>query len=208
VDRFNDRPPQKKKTGAYVSLFFLVFLSLSSTRVFPDVENTDESKTKNPEIHVTSDYLVSDRNANYAEFQGNVVATQEGSVLTSERLKITYGKEPSPGVAEEKKEDRSPVGAIETIVATGNVKMVMEDKTAWADMATFNRLDNTIILTGGNPRVVSGKSTVSGEKIILNRTTGQVSVHRGKGHRVEAFFYPDDIEKTDTPKKNNTVKSR
>lgn len=153
------------------------------------------AEKKNSELHITSDYLISDRNANYAEFQGNVVATQEGSVLTSERLKITYGNRPDTPDTPKKKDDQSPVGAIETIVASGNVKITMDDKTAWSDVATFNRADNTIILTGGNPKVVSGKSTVSGEKIIMNRTSGQVSVFRGKGQQVEAFFYQDDVDK-------------
>lgn len=161
-----------------------------------------DDEKKNTEIHITADVLVSDRNARYAEFQGHVVAIQEGSTLTSDRLKITYisrDEEPDPSGEPKKTDDdtaANPASGIETIVATGTVKMVMEDKTAWAEKATFNRMDDTITLTGGKPKVISGKSTITGETIIMNRTTGQVTVHGGANQRVEAFFYEDDMDKS------------
>lgn len=177
---------------------FLILVWLFILTPWPSfAENAPENAAPKPntEIHVTADYLISDRNARYAEFQGNVVATQQESVLTSDRLKITFLESEKDDTEKNSENTGNPAGAIDTIVATGHVKMVMEDKTAWAENATFNRVDDTIILTGGNPRVVSGKSSLTGEKIVIKRSTGQVTAFGSKNKRVDAFFNQEDVEK-------------
>ncbi|MFA6010115.1 MAG: LptA/OstA family protein [Desulfobacteraceae bacterium] len=157
------------------------------------------AKAKNDpdQIHVSADALISDRNANYAEFQGNVVTTQEGSVMISDRLKIFYIQDPN-----KKKSSKDPnnQGAIEKIIATGNVKIKMEDKTAWADKAVYTKIDDTIFLSGGNPRILSGKSYLSGETIRVNRKTEEVFVNTDtvakkageKPKRVEMNIFTND----------------
>ncbi len=150
------------------------------------------------QIHVSADALVSDRNANYAEFQGNVVTTQKGSTMFSDRLKIFYIQDPT-----KKKTAKNPnsQGAIDKIVATGNVKIKMEDKTAWADKAVYTKNDDSILLSGGNPRIFSGKNYLTGETIRVNRKTEEVFVNAvpgstqpsGKpGKRVEMNIFTND----------------
>jgi lipopolysaccharide export system protein LptA len=157
------------------------------------------AKAKNDpdQIHVSADALISDRNANYAEFQGNVVTTQEGSVMISDRLKIFYIQDPN-----KKKSSKDPnnQGAIEKIIATGNVKIKMDEKTAWADKAVYTKTDDTILLSGGNPRILSGKSYLSGETIRVNRKTEEVFVNTDtvakkageKPKRVEMNIFTND----------------
>ena len=48
-----------------------------------DSQPPDESK-----IHITADSLTADNNARFAEFTGNVHATQGTSVIQADRLKI------------------------------------------------------------------------------------------------------------------------
>jgi lipopolysaccharide transport protein LptA len=141
---------------------------------------TAKSNQDDDQIHVSADALVSNRNANYAEFQGNVVTTQKGSVMNSDRLKIFYSQDP-------KSKDPNKRGAIEKIVATGHVKIDMEDKTAWSDTAVYTKTDDTILLSGGNPRIMSGKSYLSGEIIKINRKTQEVFVNN-----VNSTFPSDD----------------
>ncbi len=155
-------------------------------------------KATDDQIHVSADALISDRSANYAEFQGNVVTTQKGSVMHSDRLKIFYTQEPAKKNAKDPKNQ----GAIEKIIATGHVKIEMEDKTAWADKAVYTKTDDSILLSGGNPRIFSGKSYLSGETIRVNRRTEEVFVNAGPGatttggekpkQRVEMNIYTND----------------
>jgi len=47
----------------------------------------------------------------------------------------------------------------------------------------------TVILSGENAKVVSGKNSIAGSKITMNRKTGQVKV-KGRGtKRIKALFY-------------------
>lgn len=169
----------------------------SQTKSGSGKSKSAKSKGDPDQIHVSADALVSDRNANYAEFQGNVVTTQEGSVMISDRLKIFYVQDPN-----KKKSSKDPnnQGAIEKIIATGNVKIKMEDKTAWADKAVYTKSDDTILLSGGNPRILSGKSYLSGETIRVNRKTEEVFVNTDavtkkagdKPKRVEMNIFTND----------------
>lgn len=154
------------------------------------------SKSAEDQIHVSADALVSDRTANYAEFQGNVVTTQKGSVMHSDRLKIFYAQDPKKGSKDPKSQ-----GSIDKIIATGHVKIEMEDKTAWADKAVYTKTDDSILLSGGNPRIFSGKSYLSGETIRVNRKTEEVFVNAGPGakpsgdkpkQRVEMNIFTND----------------
>jgi len=169
----------------------------SQTKAGAGKSKSAKAKNDPDQIHVSADALISDRNANYAEFQGNVVTTQEGSVMNSDRLKIFYIQDPN-----KKKSSKDPnnQGAIEKIIATGNVKIKMEEKTAWADKAVYTKIDDTILLSGGNPRILSGKSYLSGETIRVNRKTEEVFVNTDtvakkageKPKRVEMNIFTND----------------
>jgi len=47
----------------------------------------------------------------------------------------------------------------------------------------------TITMTGENSKVISGKNSISGTKIILYRNDGRIKVLGGKKKRVEATFF-------------------
>lgn len=142
------------------------------------------------EIRVAADKLVSDRNAQYAEFSGNVVATRENTTLTCSSLKVFYAakREKTGKKAGDKSEP------IEKMVATENVKLVFEDKIAVAEKAVYTAKNDSIVLTGGEPRVTSGNSYITGDKITLLRADGKIIVDRGKTKRVSAEFHPEDEE--------------
>lgn len=150
----------------------------------------EESKNEDvsPEIHVSADRLVSDRNKKYAEFAGNVVAVRENATLTCNTLKIYYAEKKK----DTSKEDKT--GAVEKMIATGNVQLTFDDKIAVAEKAVYTSKNDSIVLTGGAPKVTSGSSYVSGDKITLFRTDGRVIVDSGKNKRVSAKFHPQDEE--------------
>jgi lipopolysaccharide export system protein LptA len=50
----------------------------------------------------------------------------------------------------------------------------------------------TVILSGETAKVISGKNSISGSKITLNRKSGQVKVEGSKNKRIKAEFYTKD----------------
>jgi lipopolysaccharide export system protein LptA len=49
-----------------------------------------------------------------------------------------------------------------------------------------------LTLSGENSRVVSGKNTLTGSKIVLNRSEGKALVEGGSTGRVKAVFFQEE----------------
>lgn len=136
------------------------------------------------EIHISADRLVSDRNKKYAEFMGNVVVVRGNATLTCNKLQIYYVEKKK----DSSEEDRQ--SAVEKIIASENVQLKFDDKVAVGEKAVYTSQNDSIVLTGGTPKVTSGSSHVSGDRITLLRTDGKVIVDK----RVSATFHPQDEE--------------
>jgi len=148
------------------------------------LDTDTHNRTKNKKIHITADKLISDNKANHAEFIGNVRATQEETVITADRLKIFFKRNPgnkdTPSVTRE---------SIKKIVANGNVKINFDNRVAVTQQAVYNIETEVLVLSGDNSRIISGNDSISGEKITLYRTEGRINVESGSEKRVEAVFY-------------------
>ena len=135
-------------------------------------------------IHITSDKLISYNKAGYAEFIGDVTATQEETVINADRIKVIFKKNLANkgplSVSEE---------SISEIIANGNVKIKFDNRVAVAQQAVYNTKTKVLVLTGEGSRITSGKDTISGEKITFYRTDGRLNVESGSKKRVEAEFY-------------------
>jgi lipopolysaccharide export system protein LptA len=178
-----------------IFLFFAAAVILAAGLVAPPSGYTDEKPrdadtsnlAKDQKIHITADKLISDNDANYAEFIGNVRATQEDTVITADRLKIFFkksaGNKETPAVGEE---------SITKIVVNGNVKINFDNRVAVTREAVYNMETRVLVLSGNNSRITSGKNSISGEKITLYRTTGRINVESGAEKRVEAVLYSGD----------------
>lgn len=151
-----------------------------------DISSNPKKKSngRNGAIHITSDKLISDNNAGYAEFIGDVKATQGDTVITSDRLKIYYKKnivKKGPlSVGEE---------SIHKIIAVGNVEIKFDNRVATAHQAVYNTETMVLVLSGDNSKIISENDSISGEKITLYRTDGRINVESGNKKRVEAVFY-------------------
>lgn len=175
---------RKTMIKRFCCLFCSCFFVLSVWhQAFGEEKKGEESP---PQIHVSADKLISDRNKQYGEFLGNVVAVRGEATLTCDNLKIFYSEK------KEKTAAADQAGAIDKMIATVNVKLTFEDKVAVAEKAVYTADDDSIVLTGGPPTVTSGDSYVSGDKITLFRTGEKVIVDSGKGERVRAEFHPGD----------------
>jgi lipopolysaccharide export system protein LptA len=161
----------------------LLFLFHPDSPFAAEKMQKQQKETGEKKIHITADRLIAEGNSNNAEFIGNVRAVQETTIITSEKLKIFYKKD-SSGIKDNSKGDES----IKEIIATGNVKILFDDKIAETEQAVYTAETRVLELNGPDSKITSGKNTISGSKIIFSRDDGRVKVEGSGNKRVEAFF--------------------
>jgi len=181
-----------KKNLCRIFLFFAAAFMLVAGPIAPSPGYADEKPSdtdthnlaKDQKIHITADKLIYDNDTEYAEFIGNVRATQEDTVITADRLKIfvkaNSSHKASPVIGEE---------SITKLVADGNVKINFDNRVAVTPKAVYNTQTSVLVLSGNNSRIVSGDNSISGEKITIYRATGRINVESGGEKRVEAVFF-------------------
>ena len=164
--------------------FFVLLLTVLPAHAETPAADAPKSKP----IHITADKLVTDSRTRLAEFIGNVRAAQNGTVITADRMKVFYQSGPAKGGTD------NTVGAqsVRKIIAEGNVKITLEDKIAVSSRAVYTPADRILVLSGAGSKLISGKNTISGQKITLNRASGSITVERGKEKRVEAVIFSED----------------
>lgn len=170
----------------WITAFMLVAVLMNSFVYAEDKPNfTDTHKNKkNEKIHITADKLISDHEAKYAEFIGNVKATQRDTVITADKLKIFFKR----GM-DNKKNPLAGDESINKIVANGNVQIKFDNRVAVTQQAVYINETRVLVLSGADSKVISGNNSISGEKITIYRTDGRIQVEGGKGERVEAVLY-------------------
>jgi lipopolysaccharide export system protein LptA len=141
-------------------------------------------ESMNRPVEITADRLSADSVKNSVTFEGNVVARQSDVTLSAERLFAEYSR---------------TSGAIEKIIAEGNVRVSQEDKEARAAHAVFYNLEQRIVLSGG-AELTQGGNTVKGEAVTIYLRENRSVVTGGEGGRVRAIIQPksrpDSKEKT------------
>jgi lipopolysaccharide transport protein LptA len=148
-------------------------------------------------LEIVADRLVTNDAEKFAEFSGRVKATQGKFTLTADTLRIYYEGD----LVNAPKGERSGREAIKRIVAGGKVHIVSEEYSADAERAEYLPESDELTLAGPGSRVVSGKNTLSGAKIIYNRSQGKALVEGGGGERVKAVFYQEEKENAPEAKK-------
>lgn len=143
--------------------------------------------TANLPITIKSNELAADNKGKTAVFSGKVVAKQGDVAIFCDRMTVHYGDNQ---------------GDVDKIESDGNVRIVQENRTGFADHAVYESSQGKITLTGGNPKVMQGADTVTGEVITYYIDDERSSV---RGGRVEAVIHPQP--KTEArPKKGNADK--
>jgi lipopolysaccharide export system protein LptA len=144
-----------------------------------------QKKNADPKaIHITSDLLTTDNETGFVEFSGNVRAIQGTTVIVSDSLKVFYKE----GADSAQKISGGP-GAVEKIVASGNVKINFDDKQAVSNKAEYVTDTQILVLSGPDSKVTTANESIAGAKITLYRSDGRIKVEGDKGKRVEAVFY-------------------
>jgi lipopolysaccharide transport protein LptA len=119
-------------------------------------------------IEITSKKVSSRNISKKVIFEGNVKVKQGEVTLTCDRLVIVYDEKTG------RRPTELPTGLenasqIKSITASGNVKIVQNERMVIADEALYDNVKSSIILKGGPAQLWDGKEELNGGQIIINR---------------------------------------
>ena len=171
-------PDAKPSTG---------FLTLSGTR------------SKEP-ITITSDNLEYQYDDGVIIYRGDVLAVQGDVKVKSNELRITLVKsdEKKPSTRAATELDSADSSKLQTVVATGSVRIDQGTRWAVAGKATFEQSKRTLVLTE-NPVVHDGPNEVHGDRIVVYIDENR-SIVEGGPKRVKATLIPDKKDGAGGPK--------
>lgn len=172
-------------------LFCLSALFIPGVRPVFSLEGREDLKVEKlsqKPIEITAEELVAERGKRRVVFKGDVIATQDGLRIYSDRLTAEYD------------EDEKTIAKIQ---ADGNVKVVQEGvREARGDRAVFLNRKQTVELSG-NTVVSEGDSKLLGEKLILYIAENRSVILGGENGRVKAIINPDTFMKEEKEQKDN-----
>jgi lipopolysaccharide export system protein LptA len=171
---------QYPKRWLWIAPPAIIFLLLS-VLVYAE---TSSEKPVPERIAMESDKAVINRAERIIELEGNVKVSQGETVITSNMIRL-FLKEGAKLDAPQKTGEN----AIEKIVAKGNVIFKLDIGTAYSDQAEYTAATKLLVLTGKEPKFISGENTITGSKITVNRDSGMVIFEGGGKSRVEAVIY-------------------
>ena len=129
----------------------------------------------NAPIVIDADRMEAFKKEGLVVFTGNVVAKQENSVQTADRMEVYL----------DDKGER-----VLRIISTGNVKIVTEDcRTGTARRAEYYDDDQKLLLIG-DAKVWQEDNVVTGERVVMYLADDRSEVEAGPQGRVKSVFYP------------------
>ena len=162
---------------------------------FGFAEDQPAEKGKNQvdeQIQIVADKLITNNAEKYAEFIGDVRASQGNFTITSEHLRIYYKDN-----LDNLQNQNGSQELIKRIVASGHVKISSDQYTAETERVEYDLDSTVLVLTGENSTIKRGKNFITGSKITVHRKDGQIVVERGAEKRVKARFYSKDVQKAE-----------
>jgi len=176
-----NRPLNLLLLGLLAGLVWGPFLTLRMPAVCAQAEKKAPLEEGGNNVHVQADKLVSGQEADYIHFMGNVTVTLENTRIWSRELKVYYDPQ-SGGDANVSREN------IKKIVATGDVRIDTENRTATCDKAVYRAATEILVLTGESVKIKSESNSITGNKITFNRKTGEIVVDGDPAQRVNAVI--------------------
>ncbi len=160
--------PSPVRTAGFAAFIIL----MAASAVFaagdkPAVKNESLNSREIPVV-VTARSLFADNKTKIVTYKKDVVVKKGDITMYAEKVVIHLKKDdktpskPKPG-----DDVFQGAGKIDTIVATGNVKIIQQDKTSTSDVATYYSETDKFVLTG-KPRVWQGDNVLTGTTITYN----------------------------------------
>jgi len=134
-----------------------------------------------------------------AIWRGAAEALQDTSRLRADVLKI-YNRQGATGKSGT---TGSNCGGVQKIEAQGNVYYVTPQQRVRGDVATYDKVSDTIVMTG-DVVAVQGKNVLRGERMTIHVKSGEAQMQtnaRGRNTpgRVRGVFYPNDKQPAAQP---------
>ncbi|HXJ36805.1 MAG TPA: LptA/OstA family protein [Candidatus Eisenbacteria bacterium] len=182
-------------------LLAVVLVALAASRVAgaEAAEDTSQSgflglgntRSKEP-ITITADNLEYQYKDGLVVYRGDVLAVQGEVKVRSNELRITLAKSDDDKKASAAKaaSDLGDAGTskVQSIVASGNVRIDQGARWAVGGKATFDQSNRTLVLTE-NPVMHDGPNEVSGDRVVVYLDQNR-SVVEGGSKRVKATLIP------------------
>ena len=153
---------------------FCIILIINPIKIFA----VNALEQKNNSFEITSDTMIFEKKSLFVEFTGNVIVKNSKTSIYADAIKIFFYNHKNNKIENNIKE----------IVALGHVKYISKNRTAFADKAVYIIKNQTLILTGGEPKITTDENFITGEKITLFRKENKIIVNSGEKKRVKAFF--------------------
>ncbi len=151
----------------------ILTLWMGATAFAAGDQNTPDSTAQEKTV-IVSDHLEmrSTEEKNYFYFRENVRVEATNLVVESNLLEVVALRE---GQADDLDATVGEIGAIDSIIATGNVAIYQAGREAHAGRAEVLPRAGRVILSD-SPRVLDGDTEVTGWQIVLNKGDRQVTV--------------------------------
>lgn len=140
------------------------------------------SENRNKPVQIEAASLEVRDKEKKATFTGNVKVVQGDTTMLCKALEVFYEQDaPASTQNTMKAAQPGPGGSsqISKLHASGGVKVTQKDQIATGDTAHFDMRANTVTLNG-NVTVIQGKNIMSGDRLVVDMTSG-VSRVEGKG---------------------------
>ena len=159
--------------------FFLLLSLIPSAFAAPVGEASSTLSALGKEslpIKIVSDRLEADDMARKVKFIGHVIVRRGDVTLYAHEVLVTYlqGK-----------------GDIEEIIASGEVRIIQNERIATAERATLYQKEAKIVLSG-SARLLQGKDSIEGEEITVLINEEKSIIKAQQGGRVQAIFHPNE----------------
>ena len=167
---------------------FSFILAVALTAIFLCSVSVQAENDKGTEI--TSRDMTFKGRDNLVVFSGDVYVRRPDFELWSDKLYV-YLKSGAgmEGTAPEAGEDDN----IEKIIAQGGVRIQGEGREGRSGLLTYYP-DTEIVELEQEPRLIEGRNTVEGEKIVLNLKDNTSRVYGSEERRVRVIFHADDSD--------------
>lgn len=177
--------------------YFVILFCLSAVFLPDSAMGESLEQSREASLHIVADKMLTKKDGAVVEFIGNVKATRLDSIVCADSMEI-YFSEKDTDSGNGRAGNKSAKNRIKKIISTGNVRYSEGDRKAFADKAFYATKEDVLVLTGNSPKLMTGKSFVSGKKITLFRLQDKVIVESDASKKVEALFHPED-NITDSP---------